>query len=321
MNRADYFNLIEGKLSWLSTRLEIRGRLNILDLNIHSENFYLNFLNLLFGWDLKNLNVVNPNAAGLDLVDITNKTIIQVSATATRQKVESALAKDLSAFKGFSFKFISISKDASELKHKVFLNPHNLTFTPVDDIYDIPSLLRLISSMEIDQLKAVHDFIKKELKTDPDPGKTESNLTTIINILSKEDWNSEKLAFETVPYEIDAKISHNQLTLAAGLINDYKIHFSRIDKFYTDFDRLGANKSLSILNSIRADYFKLSTNNNSDECFFAIIEKVIERVQKSANYIHIPEEELKLCVEILVVDAFIRCKIFKNPLESTDASS
>jgi hypothetical protein len=43
--------------------------------------------------------------------------------------------------------------------------------------------------------------------------------------------------------------------------------------------------------------------------------------QKSANYADIPVEELDLCVNILVVDAFIRCKIFKNPLGYADAAS
>ena len=33
----------------------------------------------------------------------------------------------------------------------------------------------------------------------------------------------------------------------------------------------------------------------------------------SNNYAEIPYEELEICVEIIVVDAFIRCKIFENP--------
>jgi hypothetical protein len=27
-----------------------------------------------------------------------------------------------------------------------------------------------------------------------------------------------------------------------------------------------------------------------------------------------PDEELMMCIEILVVDAFVRCKIFENPV-------
>jgi hypothetical protein len=50
-----------------------RGGLNILDLHLHSENFYQQLFNLLFGWKLQNLNAVQQNAAGVDLVDTTNK--------------------------------------------------------------------------------------------------------------------------------------------------------------------------------------------------------------------------------------------------------
>ena len=52
---------------------------------------------------------------------------------------------------------------------------------------------------------------------------------------------------------------------------------------------------------------------SGDKLFFQVIDKVIERILNSANYQAIPCEELELCVYIIVVDAFIRCKIFRNP--------
>lgn len=314
MNRSTYFNSIESRLSLLATRIEMRGGLNLLDMHLHSENFYLHFFKVLFGWELQNLNAVRQNAAGVDLVDTTNNLIVQVSATATKQKIESALAKDLSTYKGYSFKFISISKNAKDLRTKKFSNPHNLIFSPAKDIFDIPSLLVLISNMDIDRQKTVYEFLKKELKSEPDPEKVESNLTTIIKILAQEDWRQGKTAFEAIPYDIEAKISYNQLDTAKILIDDYKIHYPRIEKIYSEFDRQGANKSLSILNGIRAEYIDLCSIGSPDQCFFSIIEKVIQKIMASANYTPIPDEELKLCVQILVVDAFIRCKIFKNPL-------
>jgi hypothetical protein len=81
------------------------------------------------------------------------------------------------------------------------------------------------------------------------------------------------------------------------------------------FDKQGVNKSLSILNGIRRIYLGLSDQCSPDERFFSIISQVAQKIRASANYKSIPEEELELCVEILVVDAFIRCKIFKNPLK------
>ena len=134
MNRAIYFDFIQSKLTALASNLEASGRLNILNLNLHSEDFYLHLCNLIFGWELQNLNSVNQNAPAIDLVDKKNKIAVQVSSTATKRKIESALTKDLSAYSGYSFKFISISKDVGKLRSKTFRNPHSLTFDPTTDI-------------------------------------------------------------------------------------------------------------------------------------------------------------------------------------------
>ncbi len=321
MNRQKYFNFIEEKLNHLRCRIESRAGLNILDMHLHSENFYLHFFNLLFDWKLQNINAVQKIAAGVDLVDTTNKIIIQVSATATKQKIDSALSKDISNYKGYAFKFISISKEAKNLRAKTFLNPHNLKFNPADDIFDVPSLLKLIYGMNTDQMKDVYEFLKKELKSEPDPEKVESNLTTIIKILSKEDWSKGTTDFATVPYDIEIKISYNQLNTAKYLIDDYKIHYHRIDNIYSDFDKQGVNKSISILNGLRTEYLALGAEVSPDQRFFSVIDKVSQKILRSANYVPIPDEELVLCVQILVVDAFIRCKIFKNPSGGTDARS
>ncbi len=321
MNRSEYFDFIEAKLSLLATRIELRGRLNLLDLNLHSENFYRDFFNVLFGWKLENLNIIQPNAAGIDLIDRTNKILIQVSASTIRKKVESALAKAPSTCKGYFFKFISISKDAKNLRKKVFPNPNNLIFSPNDDIYDISSLLKHICGMEISEQRKIYDFIKGELRNEPDPEKVDSNLTHIINILSREDWSKGEMFVVTRAYDIEAKISYNQLDSARVLIDNYKIHYSRIEKIYADFDKQGANKSLSILNGIRTEYLNFDPSTSPDHLFYSIINKVAKKIRESANYTPLPDEELILCVQILVVDAFIRCKIFKNPVGYANARS
>src|ERR1700744_4795161 len=108
MIRQKYFNHVEAKLSELVTSIELRGSLNILDKNLFAEDFYKDFCNLLFSWKLKNLNAVDPNATAIDLFDDDKKIVIQVSATATKIKIQSSLNKDLSKYTGYSFKFISI---------------------------------------------------------------------------------------------------------------------------------------------------------------------------------------------------------------------
>lgn len=314
MNRLPHFNFITSKLSTLATEIEIRGKLNLLDLHLHSENFYLQFCNELFGWKFENMNSFKQNAEAIDLVDYANKIVAQVSATATKQKVESALSKNLSDYAGYSFKFISISKDAAALHGKTYVNPHNLSFSPQVDIFDIPSLLRHIGTLKVDDQKRIAAFLKKELVAEVDPVKLESNLATIINILAKADWGREYDQPETIPFAIEEKIDFNDLRNSRELIDDYHVYCGKIDRIYTDYDREGSNKSWSVLEAIRSFYRAYARQLSGDALFDKVIECVTTRIVESPNFTLIPVEELELCVNILVVDAFTRCKIFKNPV-------
>jgi hypothetical protein len=316
VNRPNYFNVIEERLSLLALRITNRGKLNILDYHGHSENFYQYFLREVYDWAVINENENKQNVEAIDLIDHTNQFVIQVSSTASKQKIESSLEKDLiKNYKAYTFKFISIAKDAADLRKETFKNPHGINFNPLSDIIDIKSILSAVRAFDIDKQKEVYEFIKKELTPEIDPVKLDSNLATVINILSKEDWDKSDPISEINTFEIDRKISHNNLNAAKYIIEDYMIHYGRVDKIYTEFDSQGSNKSKSVLSTIRLEYAKLKSNLTDDQLFFEIIPKVQDKVLNSSNYTSIPFDELELCVNILVVDAFIRCKIFENPNE------
>lgn len=316
-----YFNCIEQRLNFLAFRIETRGKLNLLDFNLHSENLYVHFCNELFDWQLKNMNIDKQNAEAIDLVDHNNKIVVQVSATSTKQKVEAALSKDLSAFREYSFKFIAISKDASSLRGKTFANPHSLLFVPQQDIYDVASILRYISSLSIDKMKKIESILRKEIKTDASPVKLESNLATVINILAKENLATIDTQPETISFGIVDKIEFNDLRDRRDLIEDCHVYCGIIDRIYSDYDREGCNKSMSVLNSIKYFYRVHAHLMSGHNLFDKVIECVVERVTQSPNFANIPVEELEQCVHILVVDTFIRCKIFKRPIGHSHASA
>lgn len=314
MNRPNYFNVIEERLSLIAHRITIRGKLNILDYHGHSENFYQYFLNEVYGWKVINENDNKQNVEAIDLVDHQNNFVIQVSSTASKQKIESSLSKNLiKNYKSYTFKFISIAKDADYLRKGIFINPHGINFNASLDIIDIKSILTRIRGMDIDDQKRIYEFLKKELVAETDPMKLETNLATVINILSKEDWDKSEPVSEIKTFEIDRKLSHNKLSAAKSIIDDYMVHYGRVDKIYTEFDSQGSNKSKSVLSTIRQEYVKLKTSSTDDQLFFEVVSKVQYKVLNSSNYTSIPFDELELCVNILVVDAFIRCKIFENP--------
>ena len=322
MNRALYFNYIEDKLSTLAYKINSRGKLNLLDFHVHSEDFYLHFFNKLYGWNLSNLNNKSQNVEAIDLLDDSNKVIVQVSATSTKEKIESTLKKDIiKTYNKYNFKFISISKDASALRKKIYTNPHSVTFVPSNDIYDTTTILNYIKSLDIDKQKIIYEFIKNELGDEVNIVKLDSNLAMVINILSKEDWDIQDSLDSINSFEIERKISFNNLRTVKYIIDDYKVHYNRVDKIYSEFDLMGINKSSSVLGTIRKEYINAINTVHDDDLFILVLKKIQEKTLQSANYKSIPIDELELCVNILVVDSFIRCKIFENPMEYKYASS
>ena len=315
MNRTTYFNYIEEKLNINAVRIESRGKLNILDLNQHSENFYNDFLNKLYGWNLANLNELKQNVEAIDLVDEENRLIVQVSATATKGKLDNSFSKQIyKDYVGFTFKFVSISKDFKIKNYKIPNNIYNLKFDPDKDIIDKNRILKKILGLDIIHQEEIYKFIKKELGNEIDILKMDSNLATIINILAEEDLNHIDTKYEINDFEINKKIQFNNLNNVKDIINDYKIYHSKIDEKYMLFDKNGVNKSLTILQTIRNKYYEAcKESNNECEIFLIVMDKVTNIILNSKNYKEIPYEELEFCVGIIVVDAFIRCKIFKNP--------
>jgi len=322
MNRVHYFNYIEEKLHVLASRIDTRGKLNLLDIHLHSENFYLHLFNLLYGYKLENLNSKLQNVEAIDLIDHTNKIIIQVSATCTKQKIESALDKSILAkYPDYSFKFISLSKDATDLRKKKYSNPHSLTFEPSSDIFDILSVCNDILGKSSDELKNIYTFIKSELGSDIDICKLDSNLASVINILSKETWDEVNKIDAAISFEIDRKIEFNDLTNTKTVIDEYCVYYKKVDEKYSEFDSQGSNKSNSVLATIKRVYLGLKDSGTSDDVFLSVIDEVKNKVLNSPNFIAIPIDELELCIDILVVDSFIRCKIFENPKNYSYATS
>ncbi|MDR1368510.1 MAG: SMEK domain-containing protein [Dysgonamonadaceae bacterium] len=316
MNRATYYNYIEERLITLCTRVELRGKINILDYHIHSENFYRDLFNKLYTWNLENLNSQIHNVEAIDLVDKRNNIVIQVSATNTKSKIDNSLSKfslSSSEYSGFNFKFISIAKDANDLRSQSYNPPTGLTFVPATDIYDTRSILQDIYNLDINTFEIIYQLIKSELGRETDALRLESNLSSVINILSKENLAAINPNMNINIFEIERKIDFNNLNTSKEIINDYKLYHHIVDKIYSEFDKSGCNKSISVLNSIKSEYINHLSKLSGDELFSLIISTISERILQSFNFKKIPQEEMEMCVGILVVDAFIRCKIFKNP--------
>lgn len=123
MNRSKYFDYIEDKINFLSYRIKNRGKINLLDLNIHSETFFAEMLNKVLDLKLKNMNAIKQNVEGIDLIDEENKVIAQVSLTYTKTKIENSLKKDIiKQYSDYRFIFVPIVGDSPKFRNKIRLN-------------------------------------------------------------------------------------------------------------------------------------------------------------------------------------------------------
>ncbi|EHS70926.1 hypothetical protein IS157_2978 [Staphylococcus aureus subsp. aureus IS-157] len=107
----------------LNTKIEELGKINILNNHIYSEYFFRDLLNIVYGYSLENHNKKQKNAPAFDLIDNTNKIIIQVTATCKKQKIEDTLKKEYLTNKmeeGYRLKFIFIGNQNNNIKNKNF---------------------------------------------------------------------------------------------------------------------------------------------------------------------------------------------------------
>ena len=77
--------------------------------------------------------------------------------------------------------------------------------------------------------------------------------------------------------------------------------------------RPGDQHRENVLNAFRKEYIDNFRSFDGDELYKTIADNIKEQIKESVDFEKLSREELSLYVGILMVDAFIRCKIFENP--------
>ena len=88
MHRKEKIEKIVELFARFRTEVESLNSLNLYDINIHAENVIIPILNLVYGVNLVNINNQVKNSAAIDLVDAENRIAIQVTSTATGEKIK-----------------------------------------------------------------------------------------------------------------------------------------------------------------------------------------------------------------------------------------
>lgn len=315
MKNNKYFDAITERLDFFSVRVQHLGSMNLHDINIHAEYFFMHFLNELYGWNLVNQNDFAANAPGVDLRYDGGPIVVQVTSTVTCEKVQHSLDKlDSTVFNGYTFKFLSIAKDAENLRNKRYTTPTAIAFDPKKDILDIKKIYSAILGMNIDRQRAIYELTLKYMSIDTPTERRVKGLSRIIQILSGDKYlNTENRTYDKKEFEIVEKIQKNSLNELQEKILDLSLYQLDVDKVYDAFDVEGVNKSRAVLHAINSAYLHLKKSTQGQELFEAIAEDIYIGLQDEVNLREYNDEDIRYYIDIILTDAFVRCKIFENP--------
>jgi hypothetical protein len=190
MNRRDMINDITYLLTHLKVQVELQKRLNLQDLSVHSENFFRDFLNLILGLDLVNINIVNPNAIAIDLGDKNRRIAIQVTSTSEVDKIKHTYKGFVKRglFAEYDKLVVLIVGEKKAYKEKSLNDESGFEMSLSDDVWGVTELFRKVGDLQTPELRKCLEFLRTELQNaNPHESKEVKTLIHLIAVLSAEE--------------------------------------------------------------------------------------------------------------------------------------
>ncbi|MEQ3660457.1 MAG: ABC-three component system protein [Glaciecola sp.] len=154
-------------------------------------------------------------------------------------------------------------------------------------------------------------------------GRSPSMLRIAIDKISKIGLNGLKNINAAKSFNITTKLDYNGVTHKRRLINELKVYYHKLNVLYDELDSVGSLKKEHLLDNIRHIYLDVSgrytgqndnympiIKQNSD----AIFEEVFNELLQLVDFGDISVEELSPALRVVMVDAFMRCKILEEPI-------
>ncbi|MEB3800550.1 SMEK domain-containing protein [Flavobacterium columnare] len=305
-NRQTYISIITKRITYLQKEVENFNSLNLTDINVYAENFYLGLFNLI-GFTFTNTNFENNNSAHIDLIDTVNKQAIQVTAQNNNVKIKEAIdgffAKPEN--QGYKLQVLLISKEAKNYKTEFRNN-----FDHKKDVLDIKRLLAIINNIpEIDTVKKIADFLDNNILTER--RKTEcSEVETIMELINYLSLNKNRVIIDKA-VNVDPK---NKIENRFSEHSDYlKQQYSELYAKYNGALVEATSKIDGVEAEIISDFLKdesdiilTKENNNPKLALYSLVELFYQKL--SSNGLKFDKQAIKF----YLLDELIKCNVFPN---------
>ncbi len=202
-------------------------------------------------------------------------------------------------------------KQRASFENLILLCPNHHIETNDTEKYTIDSLR---------EMKQKHESLNISKGLTRNPSMLKNTINAISNLSLEDISESEELNV----YNPKRKLKYNFVKTNYSLIQDYKVYQGKINSLYDELERQGSIKKEKLLSNVNQIYNKikggyvLDTENpleiirlNADNILDDVFNELYSQLENSNFF----EEDIILGIRLILVDAFIRCKILEEPIE------
>lgn len=163
MNHEDNLKRCTEYLQNLVNKVNALNTLNYYDINISCEKFYMYLLNLIYGWNLKNINDEENNAVSIDLYDKEARVAVQVTSDSNANKIRETIKKHIknnrhNEYDRLVFVVITHNKDY----RADFVTEGKFVFDKKRDIITCNKLIDEISHLSPERIAEICEYLSFE---------------------------------------------------------------------------------------------------------------------------------------------------------------
>lgn len=225
-------------------------------------------------------------------------------------------------------RLVSTNYNISDICHIEALNKGGLRYNPDSndrERNDYPNLILLCknhhgiidaeysdgsplySVAQLKDMKQVHEDAFEASRSSAFVVKSSSLIAKVIKNLSSH-LGQPKPSRTTHAFEIDDKIVFNKIDRHAGIIQKYSAYYGIIEPIYNEFE---SARKIALLESFNDLYLSCKGGSkSSDDVWDKVESLLIGKINREANLEY--SEEIEWCTKIIMVDAFLRCKILEE---------
>ncbi len=319
-----YLSSVTRSLVMLTDYLKLSSSISLTDANKLSEDFFCGLLNLIFGYNLQNLNSGKQNYPAIDLGDKDRKLSVQVTIDNSSEKIKKTLSIFDANNVGKEYqRVIVFIAGYKQKRYSVEFTSSNINFSKGDDILDLNDLVKSIAASDTKKICEIDKYLEKELVSkiqgsNIDPTRLlDEDIRDILGAISDfiENKNEKVIHNETVIVRdenfIERKNELNNISeiLFNNEITPSLIYSEQVKNFLINpINKNHLAKYLSITHRIQVDYKRGMADRKIEGVEF-VFRKIFEGLTGQYNNRHLDSTKIL----IVLHNMYFNCDIGLNP--------